>query len=86
MYKKVRNLVSQKASKAQKDREETIKQNKNKQIETNKSTPEQEPNILEADVSARKKETTSQTNFEAVSTVIPTQANPKGKQLDEISF
>ena len=43
--------MSRKTSKAQKDREETIKQSKNKKKKTKEPNPQQEPDILEEDVS-----------------------------------
>ena len=74
-----------KASKAQKEREETIKQTKNKK-KTKELTPEQEPNILEEDFSHREKETTSEEESSAESTVMPSQANPKRKRQDEVTL
>ena len=57
MFKKLRNFESRKASKNQKEREETIKQTKNKKKKTKELTPEQEPDILEEDFSEGEKET-----------------------------
>ena len=85
MLKILRNLVNRKASKAQKKREETIKQTKNKK-KTKELTPEQEPNILEEDFSQREKETTSEEESSAESTVMPSQANPKRKRQDEVTL
>ena len=45
--------MSRKASKAQKKREETIKQTKNKKKKTKDSTPGQAVDILQKDVSER---------------------------------
>ena len=55
MLKKLRNLVSRKASKFQKEREETIEQSKNKKEKSKEPTPEQEPDTLQEDVFAREK-------------------------------
>ena len=86
MLKKLRNLLSKKASKAQKEREKTVKQTKNKKKKTKKPTPEQEPNILEEDFYQREKETTSEEESSAESTVMPPQANPKKKRQDEVTL
>ena len=86
MLKNLRNLVSRKASKAQNEREETIKETKNKKKKTREPTPEQKPNILEEDFSQREKETTSEEEFSAESTVMPPQANPKRRRHDEVTL
>ena len=86
MLKKLRNLLSKKASNAQKEREKTIKQTKNKKKKTKEPTPEQEPNILEEDFYQREKETTSEEESSAESTVMPPQANPKKKRQDEVTL
>ena len=78
--------MSWKASKARKEREKTIKQSKNKKKKTKEPTPEQEPDILEEDVSDREKETTSEEESAAKSTVMPPQANPKRKRQDEVTL
>ena len=78
--------MSRKASKAQKEKEETIKQTKNKKKKTKEPTPEQEPNILEEDFYQREKETTSEEESSAESTVMPPQANPKKKRQDEVTL
>ena len=84
MLKNLRNLVSRKASKIQNEREETIKQSKNKKKNSKEPTQEQEPDVLEEDVSESKKETTSEKESEAESTVMPPQTNPKRKRQDEV--
>ena len=86
MLKNLRNLASRKASKAQNEREETIKETKNKKKKTREPTPEQKPNILEEDFSQREKETTSEEEFSAESTVMPPQANPKRRRHDEVTL
>ena len=86
MLKNLRNLVSRKASKAQKEREETIKQTENKKKKTKEPTPEQEPNILKEDFSQREKEAMSEEESSAESTVMPPQANPKRKRQDEVTL
>ena len=78
--------MSRKASKAQKEREETIKQTKNKKEKTKEPTPEQEPNILEENFSQKEKETMSEEESSAESTVMPPQANPKVKCQDEVTL
>ena len=75
MLKNLKNLVSRKASKVQKEREEIIKKSKNKKKKTKEFTPEQEPDILEEDVSLTKSETES--------TIISSQGKPKRKRQDE---
>ena len=52
-------------------RGETIKQSKNKEKKTKEPNPGQEPDILEDDVYNRERETTSDEEFEAESTVMP---------------
>ena len=77
MLKSLRNLVSRKASKAQKEREETIKQTKNNNKKTKEPIPEQDPNIMEEGFSQRETETTSEEESSAESTVMQLQANPQ---------
>ena len=60
MRKNLRNVISQKATKFQKDTEERIKQRKNEKEKIKEPIPEQEPNIVEKDVSEREKDTTSE--------------------------
>ena len=86
MLKNLRNLVIRKASKVQKEREESIKQSKIKKKKFKEPTPEQEPDILKRDVSDREKETTSEKESVAESTVMPPQANPKRKRQDEVTL
>ena len=86
MLKNLRNLASRKANKAQKQREETIKQSKNKKKKTTEIIPEQEPDILKEDVSEREKETTSEEESVAESTIIPPKANSKRKRQDEVTL
>ena len=86
MLKNLRNLASRKSSKIQKEREETIKQTKNKKKKTKEPTPEQEPDILKEDLSQRDKETTSEEESSAESTVMPPQAHPKRKRQDEVTL
>ena len=78
--------MSRKSSKAQKERQETIKQTKNEKKKPKEPTPEQEPNILEEDFSQREKETTSEEESSAEPTVMPPQANSKRKSQDEVTL
>ena len=86
MLKNSRNLVSQKASKVQKEREETIKQSKNKKKKIKEPAPEQDLDIPEEDVSEREKGTTLEEESEIESSVMSSQAKPKRKCQDEVNF
>ena len=86
MLKNLRNLASRKANKAQKEREKTIKQSKNKKKKTTELIPEQEPDILEEDVSKIEKETSSEEESVAESTIMLPQANPKRKRKDKVTL
>ena len=86
MLNNLRNLVSRNASKAQKEREETIKETKNKKKKTKERIQEQAPNILEEDFSQREKETMSEEESSSESTIMSLQANPKRKGRDEVTL
>ena len=69
-----------------KEREETIKQSKKKKKKTKEPIPEQEPDILEEDVSELEKETMSEEESVAESTIMPPQANPERKRQNEVTL